>query len=113
MNTPRHAAGMPHTSAVQTVDGWVSEENVVQLLEHVSRYIEYDYGELDEVALTGALELTDDEVADGWFSYPLVGTPLLTISLARAVGGSDVSVRLEGEIDPILAARFETLFDLL
>ncbi|MEU4625188.1 hypothetical protein AB0G04_35095 [Actinoplanes sp. NPDC023801] len=53
-----------------TVAGWVSEENVVQLLEQVSRYIGYDYGELDEVALTGALELTDDEAVEGWFSYP-------------------------------------------
>jgi hypothetical protein len=29
------------------------------------------------------------------------------------VSGSVVSVRVEGDIDPILTARIETLFDLL
>ncbi|WP_269476324.1 hypothetical protein [Phytohabitans suffuscus] len=41
------------------------------------------------------------------------GTPPLTASLARAVGGSVVSIRVEGDIDPVLAARIETLLDLL
>lgn len=98
---------------MRSVAGWVFEDNVEQFLEHVSRYIGYDYDELDEVALAGALEATDDESTDGWFSYPLTGAPPLQVSLARAVGGSVVSVRMHGDIDPVLAARFETLFDLL
>jgi hypothetical protein len=98
---------------VPLVEGWVFEDNVVQFLEHVSRYIGYRYDDLDEAALIGALERTDDESIDGWFSYPLQGMPPLTVSLARAVGGTEVSVRLEGNIDPVLRARFETLFDLL
>jgi hypothetical protein len=61
-------------------------------LEHVSRYIGYDYGELDEVALIGALEPTDDEAPEGWFDYSPAGTPPLTVSLAQAVDGSIVSV---------------------
>ena len=105
--------GVPILAAVRSIEGWVFEDNVVRFLEHVSRYVGYDYGELDEVALTGALEHTDDESADGWFSYPLDGTPPLTVSLARAIGGSAVSIRVQGEIDPVLAARFETLLDLL
>jgi hypothetical protein len=104
---------VPHNPAVRSIEGWVFEDNVVRFLEHVSRYIGYDYGELDEVALIGALEPTDDESPDGWFDYPLAGTPPVTVSLAQAVGGSVVSVRMRGEIDPILAARFETLLDLL
>lgn len=104
---------MPHTAGVRLIEGWVFEDNVVRFLEHVSRYIGYDYGELDEVALTGALEITDDEVTEGWFRYPLDGVPSLTVSLARAVGGSEVSVRMQGEIDLVLAARLETLLDLL
>jgi hypothetical protein len=98
---------------VRSIEGWVFEDNVVRFFRHVSRYVGYDYGELDEVALTGALEPTDDESADGWFSYPLEGTPSLTVLLARAVGGSVVSIQVQGEIDIILAARFETLLDLL
>ena len=95
------------------VHGWVFEDNVVQFLQLVSRYIRYPYDDLDEVAVTGALDRTDDEFVDGWFSYPLPGTPPLTVSLARAVGGSQVSVQVEGDIDPVLRARLETLFDLL
>ncbi|GAA2351499.1 hypothetical protein GCM10010170_041670 [Dactylosporangium salmoneum] len=89
------------------------EDNVVQFLRHARRYIGYGYDDLDEVALTGALEDTDDESTNGWFSYPLAGTPSLVVHLAQAVGGSVVSIRLEGDVDAILAARFETLFDLL
>ncbi|MEJ3748645.1 hypothetical protein WEI85_35870 [Actinomycetes bacterium KLBMP 9797] len=95
------------------IAGWVFEDNVVAFLEHISRYIGYEYDDLDEVALTGALKHTDDESAGSWFSYPLRGTPPVTVSLAQAVGGSTVSIRVEGDIEPILAARIETLFDLL
>jgi hypothetical protein len=95
------------------VRGWVFEDNVVQFLQMVSHYIRYAYDDLDEVAVAGALDRTDDELIDGWVSYPLPGTPPLTVSLARAVGGSEVSVRVEGDIDLVLRARFETLFDLL
>lgn len=96
-----------------SVAGWVFEDNVVQFLELVSRYIAYEYDDLDEAALTGAIERTDDESTESWFSYPLQGAPPLTAHLARAVGGSAVSIRMEGDIDPILRARIETLFDLL
>jgi hypothetical protein len=98
---------------VVVVAGWVFEGNVVQFLERVSRYIGYGYDDLDEAALTGALHRTDDESPDGWFSYPLHGTPPIAVSLARAVGGSVVSIRVAGDIDPTLTARVETLFDLL
>ena len=98
---------------VRSIDGWISEDNVVRFLEYASRYIGYDYGEPDEVALTGALDPTDDESADGWFSYPLEGVPPLIVLLARAVGGSVVSVRVQGQFDVVLATRLETLLDLL
>ncbi|MFG2044978.1 hypothetical protein [Dactylosporangium sp. NPDC048998] len=96
-----------------SINGWVYEDNLIRFLAQLSYYIGYQYDELDEAALTGALEQTDDESADAWFSYPLAGTRYLTVSLARAVGGSEVSVRVDGDIDPILSARIETLFDLL
>nr|BFE56416.1 hypothetical protein GCM10020063_009420 [Dactylosporangium thailandense] len=89
------------------------EGNVVRFLELVSAYIGYSYDDLDEVALTGALERTDDESVESWFSYPLSGVPPLSAYLARAVGGSVVSIWVDGDINLILAARIETLFDLL
>ncbi|MFV2104549.1 hypothetical protein [Micromonospora sp. LOL_024] len=95
------------------VEGWVAEEHVVQLLRQISSYIGYAYDDLDEAALTGALDDTNDEAADGWFEYPLAGTPPLVIRLAQPPGGAVVSVRVEGIMDLVLATRIETLLDLL
>jgi hypothetical protein len=102
-----------HTGAVALIEDWLFEANLVRFLEHLSRYIGYAYDHLDEAALTGALEDTDDESTDRWFSYPLAGTPPLTVHLARTDGGGVVSIHIEGDIDQILAARIETLLDLL
>ena len=98
---------------VAHIDGWVSEEHVVRLLRQISTYIGYAYDDLDEAALTGALEGTNDEAADGWFDYPLTGTPPLLILLAQSPGSAVVSVRVEGSMDLVLATRIETLLDLL
>ncbi|MFF5229470.1 hypothetical protein [Dactylosporangium sp. NPDC000521] len=46
------------------------EDYVVQFLQLVSHCIGYKYDDLDEAALTRALEDTDDESTDRWFSYP-------------------------------------------
>ncbi|GAA0391367.1 hypothetical protein GCM10009530_48320 [Microbispora corallina] len=98
---------------VSRVDGWVAEEHVVQLLRQISVYIGYRYDDLDEAALTGALDDTNDEDVDGWFEYPLAGTPALVIRLAQSPGSGVVSVRAEGAMDLVLATRIETLLDLL
>lgn len=68
---------------VARVEGWVTEEHVVRLLRQISAYIGYAYDDLDEAALTGALDDTNDEAVDGWFEYPLAGTPMLVIRLAQ------------------------------
>ncbi|MFI7493008.1 hypothetical protein ACIBXA_32020 [Micromonospora echinaurantiaca] len=98
---------------VAWVDGWVTEEHVVQLLQRISAYIGYAYDDLDEAALTGALDDTNDEAVDGWFEYPLAGTPTLVVRLAQSPGSAVVSVRVEGTMDLVLATRVETLLDLL
>jgi hypothetical protein len=98
---------------VAHVDGWVTEEHVVQLLRQISADIGYAYDDLDEAALTGALDGTNDEAADGWFEYPLAGTPTLVIRLAHPPDSAVVSVRVEGTMDLVLATRIETLLDLL
>ncbi|SCG38105.1 hypothetical protein GA0070614_0475 [Micromonospora coxensis] len=98
---------------VVRIEGWVAEHHVVQLLRQISVYIGYGYDDLDEAALTGVLDDTNDESADGWFEYPLAGTPTLTIRFAQAPGSTVVSVRVEGAMNLILATRVETLLDLL
>ena len=50
---------------VAQVEGRVTEEHVVQLLRQISAYIGYAYDDLDEAALTGALDDTNDETVDG------------------------------------------------
>ena len=98
---------------VTTVAGWIFEENVVRFLELLSRYVGYQYDAADEDALVGALEETDDESDTAWLQYPLPGTPPVVVSLAQAVGGSVVSVRIDGAIDTVLEARINTMLDLL
>ncbi|MEV0396381.1 hypothetical protein [Polymorphospora rubra] len=96
-----------------SIAGSLWEGNTVRFLDHLSGYIGYRYDAADEDALIGALEVTDDESPDAWFEYPLVGTPLLRVFLAQAVGSAVISVRVEGDIDAVLAARIETMLDLL
>lgn len=95
------------------MQGWVNEGNVVRLMQQISTYIGYPYDDLDEAALTGALDETDDESPDGWFEYPLAGEPELTVHLAQSPGSANVSVRVEGDVDAVLDARIETLLDIL
>jgi len=94
------------------VEGWVHEHHVGRALRQISDYIGYRYDDLDEDALTGALDDTDDE-AGPWFDYPLAGTPALVVFLARSVGGSVVTIRVEGTMDLVLSTRIDTVFDLL
>ncbi|MER7009562.1 hypothetical protein ABT297_41850 [Dactylosporangium sp. NPDC000555] len=98
---------------VAQVGGWVTDEHLVQLLRQISTYIGYAYDDLDEAALIGALDGTNDEAAGSWFEYPLAGTPTLLIRLAKSPGSEVVSVGVEGTMDLVLATRIETLLDLL
>ncbi|MGC5052435.1 hypothetical protein ACLQ2S_13380 [Micromonospora sp. DT48] len=50
--------GTVRGEVVAQVCGWVAEEHVVQLLRQISSYIGYAYDDLDEAALTGALDDT-------------------------------------------------------
>ena len=80
---------------VTRVEGWVTEEHVVRLLRQMSASIGYAYDDLDEAALTGALDDTNDETVDRWFEYPLAGTPTLVVRLAQSPGSAVVSVAVK------------------
>lgn len=95
------------------VSGWVWPSNVERLLSWASRYVGYAFDDSDWQAVETALPTTDDEREDGWFEYPLVGAPPLRVHLAQAVGAAPVSVRVAGDMDHLLAARIETLLDVL
>ncbi|MBW6434529.1 LOG family protein [Actinoplanes hulinensis] len=96
-----HALGRGRLDDV--VAGWVGEDNLVRFLEELSRLIGYDYDHLDEAA----------PAADAPLRYPLMGTPPLEVELSQDPDGRIVDIRVHGAIDPVLAARIETMFALL
>ena len=98
----------PGAATTRHVSGWIREDGVAELLGWVAGYIGYTYDQFDEQALVGALDPTDDE-AGHWFEYPLLGSPALTVRLARSPGSAVVMTQIHGHLDDILAARIDTL----
>jgi hypothetical protein len=84
--------------------GMVKAERLVPTLRQISAAIGYRYDDLDEAALTGALD-------DAEFDYPLAGIPALTVYLTRSADGETVSVRVESGIAMglALAAKINAL----
>ncbi|MEV4538532.1 hypothetical protein AB0J82_32610 [Asanoa sp. NPDC049518] len=104
--------GEANLDGAAVLKGWVNEDNVARLFRTISSYIGYRYDDLDEDALVGALDDTDEETGR-WFEYPLAGTPPLTVFLAWPPGRSVVTVRVEGTMDLVLSSRVEVALDML
>lgn len=94
----------------ESISGWIMGRNLRVFLELLSRYAGYAFDGTDWEAIEAGIQDTDDEAADGWYSYPLVGaSAALEVALARAVGGEEVSVRVTGAETPELQLRTDTL----
>ncbi|MFI1286382.1 hypothetical protein ACH4U5_37425 [Streptomyces sp. NPDC020858] len=92
------------------VGGWIWERNLRSFLELLSHYVGYGFDGTDWETVALAIEATDDDQADGWYSYPLVGERReVEVRLARSVGGDEVSVTVEGALTPELEVRADTL----
>ncbi|WP_030960698.1 hypothetical protein [Streptomyces sp. NRRL S-378] len=92
------------------VGGWIWERNLRSFLELLSQYVGYGFDATDWETVALALEATDDERTDGWYSYPLVGEHRqVEIRLARAVGGDEVRLAVKGPLTPELEVRADTL----
>ncbi|MBT2452261.1 hypothetical protein J7F03_35430 [Streptomyces sp. ISL-43] len=92
------------------IAGWVWGANVRPFLELLSGYVGYDFDGTDWDTVELAVDETDDERADGWYSYPLVGSgQAVEVRLARAVGGEEVMVSVAGVANSELRVRTETL----
>ncbi|MGW1066212.1 hypothetical protein ACWD4F_17050 [Streptomyces aureus] len=92
------------------VGGWIWGRNLRSFLELLSRYVGYDFDTTDWDTVALAVEDTDDEQADRWYSYPLVGSVHeIEIRLARSVGGDEVSVTVSGVVTAELELRADTL----
>lgn len=88
-------------------------ENVPVLMRTLSALVGYRYDSSDEIAVEFGLPSTDADADDRWFDYPLVGQPIITVWLAQNVGAEPVSVRVVGDMDPVLAARVDTAIGVM
>ncbi|MDX6762942.1 hypothetical protein SIN09_26915 [Streptomyces sp. F8] len=90
--------------------GWIWERNLRPFLELLSHYVGYDFDGTDWETVALAIGETDDEQADGRYTYPLPGgTCHAEVRLARCVGGDEVSVTVHGPLTPDLRLRADTL----
>ena len=96
-----------------TVDGWVWPSTVHTMMVFLSSFIDYGFGYSDWDAVRFGLEGTDADRTDGYYEYPLVGAPVLTVRLARNVGADPVSVSVTGPMSVVLEARIDTLISVL
>ena len=102
-----------HDRRMREVSGWVRTSNITNLVQDLATYTGVRWDDADQDALDGLLPNTDAERPEGWFDYPIAGDPPLLLHLANDVGTDVVQVRVEGELSEVLAARFDTLFDVL
>jgi hypothetical protein len=93
---------------VRTVSGWINERNLAKVAEYVAALVHYPWDDLDAGALEAGIPSTDAI----WFGYPIAGTPPLTFQISSHDGDGILTIRISGEIDEVLAARFDTLLDL-
>ncbi|KAB2366198.1 hypothetical protein [Actinomadura montaniterrae] len=78
-------------------------------MEMISEVVGYDFDDSDWLAISMALPDTDDEQADGWYAYPLVGDRQVEVRLSRAVGGDEVSIEVTGMADDRTRESIELL----
>ena len=95
------------------IGGWIMPGNLRSLMFWLAYYVGYSFDESDWEAVQAALPATNSEQASGWYDHPVLGSPPLRVWLARTPGDTPVSVRVTGELDLILSARFETLIHVL
>jgi hypothetical protein len=96
-----------------TVDGWVWPSTVHTMMVFLSSFVDYGFGYSDWDAVRFGLEATDADRTDGFYEYPLVGNPVLTVRLARNVGADPVNVSVTGRMGVVLEARIDTLISVL
>ncbi|MFB7032815.1 MULTISPECIES: hypothetical protein [unclassified Streptomyces] len=92
------------------VGGWIRERNLRSFLELLSHYAGYGFDATDWETVALAVEATDDERTDGWYSHPLVGEHRqVEVRLVRAVGGDELMVAVKGTLTPEPEVRADTL----
>ncbi|MFE5211197.1 hypothetical protein [Streptomyces sp. NPDC056600] len=90
--------------------GWIWAQNALPFLQLLSHYAGYAFDGTDWETVEAGIGDTDDDRADGWYTYPLVGTRAeLEVALALATGSDVLAVTVTGLDDPELRLRADTL----
>ncbi|WP_307825666.1 hypothetical protein [Streptomyces sp. MBT33] len=112
LDTVVHAADAPQDRTVAA--GRIWENNLRPFCESLAAEAGYDFEDSDWQAIATALPNTDDEQPPAaWYAYPLVGHRRIDLHMAQAVGGSEVSVRIEGAVDSRIRTRVGLLVDIM
>ncbi|GII02308.1 hypothetical protein [Planobispora takensis] len=81
--------------------------------EILASLVGYEFDDLDWQAVEVGLVDTDDEREERWYGCPLIGAVVsLDLKPARAVGGTEVSVKVYGAADDALRAQVELACDV-
>ena len=65
------------------VAGWVWDTNVRKMIEYLSLWTAYDFGESDWQAIESSLPDTDADGPNGWYQYRLAVDPGCRFSWPR------------------------------
>lgn len=105
-------ADAPRSSTI--AEGWIWETNLRPFCESLAEEVAYDFDDSDWLAIDTALPDTDDEQPRStWYTYPLVGRSRVDLHVARSVGGSEVSMSVQGTVDSRVRSRIDLLFDIM
>jgi hypothetical protein len=106
------AAEVPQSGTV--LEGWIWETNLRPFCESLAEEVAYDFDDSDWLAIETALPETDNERPhSAWYTYPLVGRTRVDLCIAQSVGGSEVSVSVQGAVDSHVRNRIELLLDMM
>lgn len=98
---------------MREVSGWIFENNLTKVVEYVASLVDYSWDDFDSDALDAGISATNADLPPStWFEYPVAGTPELMLRIARDHDSGILSMVISGQIDEVLAARFDTLLDL-
>ncbi|MFE3851147.1 hypothetical protein ACFXPN_08390 [Streptomyces griseorubiginosus] len=112
LDTLDSPAEAPRSKTV--AEGWIRETNLRAFCESLAAEVAYDFDDSDWLAIDTALPHTDDEQPpSAWYIYPLVGRTRLDLHVARSVGGSEVSVSVQGTVSSRSRIRVELLLDVM
>ncbi|MEU6601934.1 hypothetical protein [Streptomyces flaveolus] len=106
------SVGAPRSRTV--AEGWIWGTNLRPFCEALAAEVAYDFDDGDWPAVEAALPDTDDEQPrSARYTHPLVGRDRIDLHIARSVGGTEVSVSIEGSLNSRTRNRVELLLEVM